>query len=165
MSFLYKSKRIGRNGQPFFLYKFRTLKLGTDKSSIFTQPDQYVWGGKFLRKTKLDELPQFLNVLKGEISIFGYRPEEERTWEILPKDFRDILQKHKPGIIDLSSLYFFNEEELLQLSPDLYKTYWEEIKPLKITLQMFYLENRCWLLNLAIVWIYFKKVLWSIIKK
>ncbi|MCK9370394.1 sugar transferase [Candidatus Dojkabacteria bacterium] len=164
MSIIYKSKRIGKNGKPFWLYKFRTLMDNIDKTSSFAQQDQYVKFGKFLRKTKIDELPQLINWIKGDINFFGYRPEEERAWNILPSEIREILSKNKPGIIDLSSLHFYDEETLLQVG-DANKTYWEVIRPMKLTLQMFYSENRCWILNLAIIYIYFRKALKSLWKK
>ena len=161
---LYKSKRIGKNGILFSMLKFRTLKNGIDKDSSFAKDEQYTTFGRFLRKTKLDELPQLLNVLKGNLKIFGYRAEEERSFNILPKIMQDILIKEKPGLIDLSSLHFFDEENILKFG-DSHKTYWEIIRPMKFTLQMFYRENRCVLLNCAIMWIFLKKVLLSIIKK
>lgn len=164
MAIIYKSKRVGQHGRVFNLYKFRTLK--TDMIGSFALETHYTMFGRFLRKTKLDELPQLINVLKGDIKIFGYRPEEEKTWQILPADVREVLSKHKPGIIDLSSLHFFDEEKILQVVPyNSHQTYWEKIRPMKLTLQCFYLENRCFLLNLAIIWIVFKKILWSITKK
>ena len=163
MNLFYKSKRVGRGGQVFTFYKFRTLKNGSNIGS-FAQKDQYTWCGKFLRKTKLDELPQLWNVLRGDMRVFGYRPEEERHFYMLPGPIKDIISKEKPGIIDLSSLHFYDEEGLMQLG-DPHQTYWEKVRPLKLTLQMFYIENRSWILNIAIVWLYFRKALWSIIKR
>lgn len=162
---IYKSRRVGKNGKIFNLYKIRTLKQDADKSNLFVREDQYLPFGKFLRKYKLDELPQLINVLKGDMRIFGYRPEEERTFKLYPKEIQEILKREKPGIIDLSSLHFFNEEEILQLGEDYHKDYWEKIRPIKLSLQMFYIQNRCFLLNLAILWIYCKKILWSMLKR
>lgn len=163
MSIFYKSYRIGRNGKPFVFYKFRTLKNGSDINS-FAGKSQYTRCGKFLRKTKLDELPQVWNVIKGDMRFFGYRPEEERHFDVLPDPVKEILEKEKPGIIDLSSLHFYDEEGLMQIG-DAHQTYWEKIRPLKLTLQMFYIENRSWLLNLAIVWLYLRKASRSLIKR
>lgn len=165
MSWIYKSKRVGLGGKTFFLYKFRTLHKNTDKTSSFARSGQYTRFGKLLRKTKIDELPQLVNWIRGDISFFGYRAEEERHWMLLPEEIRKILASRKPGIIDLSSLHFFEEERILQLDEDQNRTYWEKIRPMKMTLQMFYHENRCWLLNIAIVYIYFKKAIWAIIKR
>ena len=162
MSIIYRSSRVGKAGKVFKLYKFKTLADRSD-DVLFAQKDQYTRFGKFLRKTKLDELPQIINWIKGDISIFGYRPEEVRNWQILPTDIRIILASRKPGIIDLSSLHFYDEEGLFQVG-DSHKTYWEKVRPMKMTLQMFYLENRCWLLNISIIWIYLKKAIKSLFK-
>jgi len=164
MSLIYKSKRVGKDGKIFQMLKFRTLTNGSD-NHIFTDSQSYTRFGKFLRKYKLDELPQIINVIKGDMRIFGYRPEEPRTFVILPSEMRNELIKYRPGIIDLSSLYFFNEEKLLQMSGNSQLTYWIKIKPLKFVLQMFYIENRSWALNLAILWIFIKKLLWNFMKK
>jgi len=164
MNFIYRSQRVGKNGKVFSAYKIRTLKENTDKNSNFTSKEQYTKHGRFLRKYKIDEMTQLINVLKGEMRIFGYRPEEERSFKVLPKQMQEILKKEKPGLIDLSSVFFFNEEEILQSSTNPAKMYWEFIKPIKFTLQCFYFENRSWLLNLAILWAYFKKV-WNASKK
>ena len=164
MGVLYKSKRVGRDGRVFELYKFRTLIEGTDSTNSFAKVEHYTRFGRFMRKTKIDELPQLINVLKGDITIFGYRPEEERNWNVLPIEIRKILERKKPGIIDLASLHFYNEEEILQL-PNSHQTYWEKIRPMKLTLQMFFIENKCLPLKVAILWIYMKKAISSVLKK
>lgn len=164
MSIIYKSKRVGQGGKVFELLKFRTLKENVDKTSQFAQVEQYTRFGKFLRKTKIDELPQLVNWLKGDIRLFGYRPEEERNWNLLPQEIREILAGQKPGIIDLASLHFYDEESLMQVG-NANETYWFKIRPIKLSLQMFYIENRCFILNLAIIYIYLKKAIWSVFKK
>lgn len=162
MNWIYKSPRIGKNEKEFMMYKFRTLKNNVHTS--FTQKQDYTWCGRFLRKLKIDELPQLLNIIKGDMHIFGYRPEETRHFSFLPGPIRKILRTEKPGIIDISSLHFFDEEGLMQIG-DPNETYWMRVRPLKLTLQMFYIQNRCWLLNITIVYIYLKKILWQLIKK
>mgnify|MGYP001615618149 FL=1 len=154
-SFFYTSERIGKGGKPFVIYKVRTLK--DDGHSQFAE--EYTRFGRFLRKTKLDELPQLFNVLKGDIGLFGYRAEEKRTWEFYPKHIQRILARHKPGLIDLSSIHFFSEEKILEFSEDKHRDYWEKIFPIKMALRSFYFENRCISLNLVLGWIVFKKVL------
>ena len=158
MSLIYKSKRVGKHGRIFDMYKFRTLVDGSDKHE-FAQQGEYTKYGKFLRKYKLDEIPQLWNVLKGDMRIFGYRPEEPRTFQYLPMDIHAIFSNQKPGIIDLASLHFINEERLLEMSDDPTWVFWTKIKPLKIVLQFFYFENRSWLMNLAILWGFVKKIL------
>lgn len=156
MSFLYKSVRIGKGGHPFIIWKIRTLKDGANQSQ-FAQ--EYLPFGRFLRKTKLDEIPSLWNLFKGDLAIFGYRPEEARTWNLYPKDIQDFLALHKPGLMDLSSIHFFSEEKILELSTDKHKDYWEKIFPVKMALRAFYFENRCFLLNVAIFYLVAKRVI------
>lgn len=163
MSILYKSARIGKNGVPFVMYKLRTLKEGTDKTSSFAQQDQYTTFGRLLRATKIDELPQLWNLLKGDIALVGPRPEEERAINIIPKETRDILLSVKPGMTSLASIHFFNEEAILKDSQDAHKDYWERIKPTKILLDVFYIEHRSVLLKLFILWETFKKIIKSLV--
>jgi lipopolysaccharide/colanic/teichoic acid biosynthesis glycosyltransferase len=159
----YKSQRVGRGGRVFTLWKFRTLKEGSDNKE-FAGKETYLWYGRFLRKTKLDELPALLNVLKGEMGVFGYRPEEVRVWDTYLPEIKEMLSKHKPGFIDLASLQFFNEEKILQLSNDPADTYWKKIFPVKMALRSFYFENNCFPLKIALGWIAFKKIIGSLWK-
>ncbi len=158
MGILYKSKRIGKGGRVFEMLKFRTLKDGSGAHEFAAQ-GIYTKYGRFLRKYKLDELPQLINVLRGDMNVFGYRPEEPRTFQWLPKETQETFLKYKPGIIDLASLHFIDEERLLELSGDPQETFWGKIKPIKIALQMFYLEHKSWLLNVSIRYGFFKKII------
>lgn len=157
--FFYRSERVGKNGKVFSAYKFKTLKDGIDKTSSFAQEDQYLKFGRFLRKYKLDELPQFLNVLKGDMNLVGPRPEEVRAMRVIPPDVKDMLLSVKPGLTSLSSIHFFDEERLIQQSGDLHKVYWTRVKPLKIFLDVFYVQHRSWALDLAILWLTFKRII------
>lgn len=158
MSLFYTPTRIGKHGKPFKLYKFRTLVEDADKKTSFATEEVYTRYGKFLRRFKLDELPQLWNVLKGDMSFFGYRPEEAKTIMIIPEDIRKTLFTVKPGLMDLASIYFFDEERILQLSEDKHREYWEKIRPMKLVLQVFYIQNRSVLLNLALLWMVFKRL-------
>ena len=158
MSFFYKSERIGKHGRIFIIWKIRTLKYGADRSQ-FAQ--EYTFLGRFLRKTKLDELPSLWNVIKGDLAVFGYRPEEVRTWNLYPKEIQDFLSPHKPGLMDLASIHFFAEEKILDLSTDKHQDYWEKIFPIKMALRAFYFENRGFALNFSIFCIVLKRVLKS----
>ena len=155
----YKSLRVGKNGKKFWMYKLKTLRDNFDKTKSFADESAYTKYGHFLRKLHLDELPQFVNIIKGEMTLFGWRPEEEKTWNNLPQEVKNVLSSTKPGIIDLASIHFIDEEKLLKFSEDPYKDYWLIIRPMKFTLQAFYIQNRSILLNLAILWIVFKKLL------
>ena len=142
MSIFYKSLRVGKNGKPFNLIKFRTLRENYDKENIFAVEGSYLPLGKFLRKSKLDELPQLWNVLRGQINLVGPRPEEERNIALLPEQTRNILLSRRPGLTSLASLHFFEEGQILNESSEVYKDYWTKIKPLKIALDIFYIQHR-----------------------
>lgn len=133
-------KRVGRYGQRFWIWKFRTMVVGAEKRgpSITKAGDQRVTAiGRFLRKTKLDELPQLGNVLRGEMSFVGPRPEVPRYVARYTAAQREVLNL-KPGITDLASLEFRNEEELLRNVPDAGKCYAEYCLPRKIELNLAY---------------------------
>lgn len=137
-------QRMGKQGRPFRLIKFRTMKVASGKSSgSFDAGDnsRITPLGRFLRKTKLDEIPQLINVLKGEMSIVGPRPEVKQWTEAYPEKWK-IVHSVKPGITDNASIEFRNEEEILAKSNDPIKTYKEEILPRKLDLYIDYVNNR-----------------------
>lgn len=156
---IYRSERIGKNGKVFSAYKIKTLKDSIDKISFFTQEDQYLRYGKFLRKYKLDELGQLLNVLKGNMVLVGPRPELKENIHLIPRDIRRILLSVKPGLTSLSSIHFFNEEQLLQQGKENHQDYWTKIKPAKILLDVYYVQHKSWLLDLAIIYETLKVIL------
>lgn len=156
-------KRIGLNRQPFTLYKFRSMTINKSSSDgSFDAGDQsrVTKIGKVLRKTKIDELPQLINVLNGDMSLVGPRPEVKKWVDLYPQQWAFVLTV-KPGITDYASILFRNEEELLSqtLNPDLY--YKETILPRKLTIYSEYVNNRSFIGDLKII---FKSV-YSIIKK
>jgi lipopolysaccharide/colanic/teichoic acid biosynthesis glycosyltransferase len=113
--------------------------------------------GYFIRKYKLDEFPQFVNVLKGEMSIVGPRPEVIEYVQLYTEEQRKILDV-KPGITDYASLYYFKENELLALSSDPKKTYINEIMPSKLKLNFTYIKNRSSLKDVKIILLTFGKI-------
>ncbi|MGA3012406.1 MAG: sugar transferase [Bacteroidales bacterium] len=136
--------RVGRNNRDFLLIKFRTMHIGADKLGGLTigNHDQRITSvGYFLRKHKLDELPQLFNVLKGEMSIVGPRPELRKYVELYSADQKKVLDV-RPGITDIASLDYINENEILGTSSDPEKTYIEQIMPAKLLLNKKFLENR-----------------------
>lgn len=161
MSFFFKSRRIGKGGRVFTLYKLKTLHENITHFP-YNKTEQYTWGGKFLRKTKLDELPQLWNLIKRDINIVGPRPEEENTIHVIPQETRDILLSVRPGLTSLASIHFFDEGQILEQSTNTHEDYWSKIKPLKITLDVFYVQNKSWLLDLAIIWLTIKKIIKSL---
>ncbi len=136
------------------------MRINADKSGKLTvgMRDNRITGiGYFIRKYKLDEFPQFINVLKGEMSIVGPRPEVPDYVALYDSNQREIL-KVKPGITDYASLEYFTENELLAKSDNPEKTYIEEIMPAKIKLNEKYLANPTLSSDLKIIWLTFKKI-------
>lgn len=138
---LFKQIRIGKNGVPFTIYKLRTIPEGA------TVPN--AWGA-FLRKSKLDELPQLLNVLKGEMTLVGPRPDVPGYADLLQGDDRIILTL-KPGITGLASLKYRNEEQLLTQQPNPKQYNDEVIWPDKVRINKWYASNRTFLIDLQII--------------
>ena len=139
----YRQERIGRKGKPFKLIKFRSMRPNADRDGKLTvgESDPRVTRvGIFIRKYKLDEFPQFINVLKGEMSVVGPRPEVLEYVEQYSDEQRRVLD-FKPGITDLASITYFEENKLLSQSLDPQKTYIEEIMPEKIRINLAYQTN------------------------
>lgn len=141
-SIYFRQVRIGQYGNPFTLIKFRTMERLSTTNKEFDVGDnsRVTQIGKILRKTKLDELPQLVNILRGEMSFVGPRPEVEE-WTMIYTDKWKIIHKVKPGITDYASIKFRNEEELLNESDNPLKTYRDEILPQKLKLNIDYIEN------------------------
>lgn len=157
----YFQERIGLYGKPFMLWKFRTMVINADKSGQLTvgmKDSRITRSGYFIRKYKLDEFPQFVNVLIGQMSVVGPRPEVYDYTKLYSDEQREILNV-KPGITDLASLEYFNENELLGKSEDPHKTYIEVIMPAKIELNKKYLLNPTLFNDLKIIWKTFVKVI------
>lgn len=141
---LYKQSRVGRNNVDFQLYKFRTMCTGADKGSLITvggDDARITKVGRFLRKYKIDEFPQFLNILKGEMSIVGPRPEVRKYVNMYTPEQMRVLSV-RPGLTDYASIRYVNENELLATSPDPEKTYIEEIMPDKLKLNLKYIDEQ-----------------------
>ncbi len=150
---LFKSPRVGLNRKPFHLYKLRTMRVKSmDAGPQVTSgvDDRITRVGRVLRKTKIDELPQLLNVLKGDVSLVGPRPEAPMYVGNYPKEYEKILSV-KPGLSDRATLEFVNEEELLAASDDPEKTYIEEIMPKKMAHYLRYVENPSLLEDMKII--------------
>lgn len=150
MSLIYRARRIGKHGRPFFMLKLRTLKDGSDTTAF--PKDTYTWCGRFLRKFRIDELPQLFNILRGDMSLFGIRPQEERTLSIYPEHVYEKIISQKPGLVSPASIFFYDEEKILRHSENPHEDYWTKIYPIKLALDCFYIENRSILMNLALLW-------------
>lgn len=140
----YKQLRVGKNNKDFYLLKFRTMRVGADKKGLLTVGDRdprVTRSGFFLRKYKLDELPQLVNVFVGQMSVVGPRPEVRRYVDLYNENQKRILNV-KPGITDYASLYYIDENEILAQSSDPENTYIQEIMPAKIELNYKYIDNQ-----------------------
>ena len=141
----YRGVRIGRYGRPFRIYKFRTMVANAEKnggpSTAADDPRLTKIGRKFVKRFNLDELPQFINVLKGEMSIVGPRPEVPEVINLLPADERNILLSVRPGITDWATLWIRDEAERLKGSPEPHQKYLKEIWPTKRKLALKYVRN------------------------
>ena len=143
----YLQERIGKDGKPFKLIKFATMlkdspNMGTGTVTVKDDP-RILPFGKFLRKTKINELPQLINILKGDMSIIGPRPQTPRCFNAFPKKSQEAIKKVKPGLSGIGSVVFRNEEEILDdASIDRLKYYDEVIAPYKGELEEWFLQNR-----------------------
>lgn len=149
----FRQERVGRRFRPFRIFKFRTMVPDASKmgAQVTAAGDPRITPiGKLLRKTKLDELPQLINVLKGDMSFVGPRPEVARFVELYRSDFAELLTI-RPGITDPASLKYRHESELLGRSDDPEQTYIQEILPDKIALAKTYLNDSSFLVDLGLI--------------
>lgn len=150
---LYRGTRVGFQGQPFSILKFRTMIVGADKlggPSTANDDPRITRLGKFLRRYKLDEFPQLINVFTGDMSLVGPRPEVLSEVETYSSEERQLLTV-RPGITDWASLRFRDEGRILAGSPDPHQTYREKIRPEKIKLGLQYVRRRSFFTDLAIL--------------
>ena len=148
----FTQERMGKGFKPFTIYKFRTMVENASQRGELTTSDQdprITRIGLFLRRTKIDEIPQLINVLKGEMSIVGPRPEVHRYVDLFRQDYEEIL-KVRPGITDLASLKYQDEAALLGCSHDPEAEYQNKILPDKIALAKEYLSRSSLLFDLSL---------------
>jgi len=149
----FKQIRVGKNNVDFFLYKFRTMSVGSDKKGEITignNDSRITKVGSVLRKYKLDEFPQLLNILNGEMSIVGPRPEVRKYVELYTKEQLNVLSV-KPGLTDYASLEYINESEILGNSEDPNQTYINEIMPIKLKLNLRYISKISFITDLSLI--------------
>lgn len=149
----YFQERVGLRGRSFRLFKFRTMKTGADKKGLLTvggRDPRVTAVGYHLRKYKIDELPQLLNVFLGSMSLVGPRPEVRKYVELYSTEQKNVLNV-KPGITDYASLEYFSENELLAKSSNPEKTYVEQIMPAKLELNKKYISEAGLITDLKII--------------
>jgi lipopolysaccharide/colanic/teichoic acid biosynthesis glycosyltransferase len=150
---LYRGRRVGRWGVPFEMLKFRTMVVNADRlggPSTSGDDPRVTPIGRWLRRYKLDELPQLLNVLRGEMSFVGPRPEVQQYVDLFTAEERAILSV-RPGITDWASLWNSDEGALLAGSADPERVYLEEIRPKKLRLQLAYVREQSLATDLLIL--------------
>lgn len=149
----YRGERVGRHGKPFRIFKFRTMAVDAEErgASSTSDDDQRITKiGRFLRKYKLDELPQLINVLKGDMSIVGPRPEVKKFTDLFSDEEKAILTV-RPGITDWASIWNPDEGAFLKGSVDPDRDYLEKIRPEKIRLQLKYVRESSLITDLKII--------------
>ncbi|MFN6389966.1 MAG: sugar transferase [Bacteroidota bacterium] len=150
---LYRQHRIGIHGKVFTLYKFRTMYSGADKKGLLTvgMRDTRITGvGYYLRKYKLDELPQLFNIIRGDMSVVGPRPEVEKYVALYNAEQRNVLSV-RPGLTDLASLEYIDENKVLAQYADAEKAYIEHVMPHKLALNLEYISKQSLLYDLQII--------------
>ncbi|MCX6250037.1 MAG: sugar transferase [Bacteroidetes bacterium] len=139
----FRQTRVGRNNRDFRMWKFRTMRPGSDRKGSLTigaADSRITRSGAFLRRYKLDELPQIFNVISGEMSLVGPRPEVRKYVDLYSERQKQVLSI-RPGITDYASIQYMDENELLGNSTDPEKTYITEVMPAKLELNLIYLKN------------------------
>ncbi|MBF1214166.1 MAG: sugar transferase [Fusobacterium periodonticum] len=156
----FKQVRVTKNGREFKIFKYRTMRVGSDKFSQITvgKDSRITKVGDFLRKYKLDEIPQLINVLIGDMSLVGPRPEVPKYVALYTKEQREIL-KVRAGITDYASIEFSNENDILANETDPEKAYIEKIMPRKIELNKKYLSEISVMTDIKIILLTIKKIL------
>jgi lipopolysaccharide/colanic/teichoic acid biosynthesis glycosyltransferase len=147
---LFRQTRVGLRFVPFQIVKFRTMRAACGPAITVAGDSRVTRVGRFLRGTKLDEIPQFWNVLRGHMSIVGPRPEVPKYVELFRERFQRVLTV-RPGITDLASIRFRNEEEILSRSPDPLREYAERILPAKLDLADQYVCTRTGFKDISIM--------------
>jgi len=149
----YLQKRVGKNNKDFYLFKFRTMLKESDKKGLLTigeRDNRITRFGSVLRKYKLDELPQLLNVLSGNMSFVGPRPEVRKYVKMYNEEQLKVLTV-KPGITDVASIVFRHENDILSKYKDPEDGYIQEVMPAKIKLNLHYLNNRSFVKDLGVI--------------
>lgn len=150
----YRQVRVGRFGKDFRLFKFRSMRVNADKAGLLTvggRDPRVTTAGYYLRKFKLDELPQLLNVLFGDMSLVGPRPEVRKYVELYSAEQKKVLDV-RPGITDIASIEYKKENELLAQSPDPEFTYIHEVMPEKLRLNQIFINDPSAWNYIKIIW-------------
>ena len=157
----YRQLRVGKNEVPFYIYKFRTMNVDSDKRGLqitVGEDPRITSCGKILRKFKIDEFPQLIDVLLGRMSLVGPRPEVPKYVEKYPRQLRQEIFKLRPGITDWASIEYKDESTILGKAEFPEKAYIEEVLPVKLKFVEKYLTNASFTQDLKIIFLTFSKV-------
>ena len=149
----YRQRRVGRCNRDFTIYKFRSMRVNSDRQGLLTiggRDGRITKAGVFIRKYKLDELPQLFNVLRGDMSFVGPRPEVRKYVELYTEEQKKVLTV-RPGITSLSSIKYRNENEILSRSDNLEQYYIDVIMQDKLAIELDYLEQRSLLTDIKVI--------------
>ncbi len=158
----FRQQRVGRHGVPFLIHKFRTMRSGAEGLPLTVGDDPRITrAGRFLRRTRLDELPQFIDVLQGAMSLVGPRPEVPRYVALYPPTLRDRALAVRPGLTDPASLAFIDEAALLAAAADPEREYVERILPLKLQRAAEYAESASLATDIAVL----ARTAWALLRR
>lgn len=149
----YKQIRVGKNNKDFKLYKFRSMRVNSDKQGLLTvgsKDSRITKAGYFIRKYKIDELPQLINVLKGDMSFVGPRPEVRRYVDLYSEEQMKVLSV-RPGITDPASIKYRNENDILSSASNPEQYYIQHIMPDKLKINIDYINNRTFFKDIKII--------------
>ena len=155
----YRQRRVGRYNRDFTIYKFRSMRVNSDSQGLLTiggRDGRITKAGVFIRKYKLDELPQLFNVLRGDMSFVGPRPEVRKYVELYTEEQKKVLTV-RPGITSLSSIKYRNENEILSRSDNPEQYYIDVIMQDKLAIELDYLEQRSLLTDIKVI---FQTIFW-----
>jgi len=157
----FRQERVGLNGKIFKIRKFRTMHINSEIQGKLTVGNdiRVTTSGKFIRRFKVDELPQLIDVLLGRMSLVGPRPEVKEFIDEYPKDIREKILSVKPGITDMASIEMVDENEILGKRQDAKQAYIDNILPIKQKLYLDYVDNHSVWMDINIIFLTIKKVL------
>jgi len=156
----YRQVRVGRGNRDFYLYKFRSMRVGADRQGVITvggNDPRVTRSGHFIRKYKLDEFPQLINVFKGDMSLVGPRPEVRKYVDMYTEEQMHVLDV-RPGITDLASIRYRNENELLERVNDPDKYYVEVIMPDKLRINLEYVARHSFTFDIRLIFQTFRAI-------
>lgn len=156
----YRQVRVGFHGVPFRIYKFRTMRIDAEESGRLTvgADSRITRSGRFLRKTKIDELPQLIDVLLGKMSLVGPRPEVQEFIDCYPEEVREKVLSVRPGITDKASIEMVDENEILAKYEDARQAYIDVILPIKQAYYLEYVDSQSFVSDLRLIFLTVVKI-------